>query len=85
MLGVQIPILLALFEYGAILAMKKYDLRNWRQKPIKVSQAGQFKSSKNIVDYDELAKSMDKITLFFSFGFIVLFNIVYWTAVKCIV
>ena len=83
MLGVQIPILLALFEYGAILAMKKYDLRNWRQKPIKVSQAGQFKRTN--VDYDELAKSMDKITLFFSFGFIVLFNIVYWTAVKCIV
>ena len=84
MLGVQIPILLALFEYGAILAMKKYDLRNWRQKPIKVSQAGQFKRT-NVVDYDELAKSMDKITLFFSFGFIVLFNLVYWTAVKCIV
>ena len=84
MLGVQIPILLALFEYGAILAMKKYDLRNWRQKPVKVGQAGQFKRT-NVVDYDELAKSMDKITLFLSFGFIVLFNIVYWTAVEFIV
>ena len=81
MVGVQIPILLALFEYGALLAMKKYDLGKLKLNIIKVSQASQLKKPK-IMDHDELAKTMDKLAFFASLGFIILFNIVYWITVQ---
>ena len=61
-LGVHIPMLTAIFEYGALLAMKKY----YKQ------------TCENNLDIDQLGKKMDKYTFYASLTFIILFDIIYW-------
>lgn len=62
MIGVHIPILLALFEYATILAMKKYQHYNKLQ----------------VKCLDRLIIQMDQWTFLFTLSFILLFYSVYW-------
>ena len=79
-IGVQIPILVAIFEYGILLAMRKY----YKGNMIKVSSDMGNKHSKqrynsNGFDMDSLAKMVDKWTFIGSLTFLLIFNIIYWS------
>ena len=75
MLGVQLPIILAVFEYGIILAMRKQDQKTLRSNVIKVTKV----MPPTIKQKNEFEKQLDKWTFFGCFLFIILFNLVYWT------
>ena len=73
MMGIQIPILLAVFEYGIILALRKQDKRITSiPKMSKIAP-----STKNKNDFE---RKLDKWTFIGSSVFIVVFNILYWSA-----
>ena len=78
MIGIQIPILVGIFEYGIILAMKKYQARR-STKIIKVGP-GEVKDTIKPYDMDMVSKKVDKWTFYGSLAFIVMFNMVYWCA-----
>ena len=63
MLGTQFPILVALFEYGVVLYLKKV---------VKISN--QYEA--NI--FDEKIKILDMTTMIFNFCFFVIFALIYW-------
>ena len=83
MAGVQITLLLAIVEYGAILAVKKYYRPQNSSKNVQVTSvtSGNIKPSKLEInwDIDELCKKMDIFTFFCSLTFIMTFCVVYWT------
>ena len=76
MLGSQFPILLALFEYGFVLYLKKIAKKVDEQKNM-LSLDDEFVKAKP--DLDEQIKKLDFATMIFSFVFFVLFAILYWT------
>ena len=82
MAGVQITLLLAIVEYGAILAVKKYYRPQNSSKNVQVTSitSGNIKPSKleNNWDIDDMYKKIDIFTFFCSLTFIVIFNAVYW-------
>ena len=82
MVGAQIPILIGIFEYGAILAMRKSQLGR-KTSLIKVGNQTKVLSSKSPADKEigsiQLEKLMDKWTFIFALLFIVFFNIIYWS------
>ena len=75
MVGSQFPILLALFEYGFILYLKKTvrKVENHNQKM-------DIDDSKP--DMSERIKTLDFVTMTISFLFIVLFSSTYWIALQ---
>ena len=80
LIGIQIPILLAIFEYGILLTIKRVSKQEVGQTKIHVISSGtetQIKSKK-IRDMDQIGKTMDKWTFFGSLCFMIIFNIVYW-------
>ena len=83
MTGVQTTLLLAIVEYGAILAIKKYHRPQISSISVQVTSidSGSMKSNRheNVWDIDEMCKKMDIFTFFCSLTFIVIFSIVYWT------
>ena len=94
MIGVHIPMLTAILEYGIILAMKKYQHKIKTPVVIKnstrVSEENEhnqmypamaFKVSddkENIFDVEKMAKQMDKWTFIGSLTFMVCFDTIYW-------
>ena len=71
MLGAQFPILLALFEYGFVLYLKK---------PInKVqNQVQTMTADDQGVKLDDRIKQLDSVTMILSFLFFTTFALVYW-------
>ena len=81
--GVQFPILLGIFEFGVILAMKRYY-----KAMKKASEARKLKKGNSIGlneaewDLDKIARVMDTYTFFASLAFIILFNVIFWTVAR---
>ena len=63
MLGTQFPILVALFEYGVVLYLKKV---------VKISDQNEMKS------FEEKIKKLDLATMRFSFCYFMIFISTYW-------
>ena len=81
LIGIQIPILLAIFEYGILLTIKRMSKKNVEETKIRVIHSGmetQTRSQK-IRDLDQIGKTMDKWTFIGSLSFMIIFNIVYWS------
>jgi hypothetical protein len=80
MLGVQIPILLAIFEYGILLAIKRMYKNESEQNRIQVRNVGKKLNviPKRTWDLEKIGRKMDKWTFSISLTFIILFNIIYW-------
>ena len=82
MTGVQVTLLLAIVEYGVILAAKKYHRPQNSSKTVQVTSinSGSVKPNRleNDWDIDEMCKKLDTFTFFCSLTFITIFNIVYW-------
>ena len=82
MTGVQTTLLMAIIEYGAILAVKKYHKPQNSSKTVQVASinSGNIKPNRleNNWDIDEMCKKIDIFTFFCSLTFIVIFNAVYW-------
>ena len=79
MLGIQIPILVGVFEYGILLAMKKYyqDQEEISNEVVEF-HCDDKKVDKKKVDMNVVGKNMDKWTFIGSLLFIIVFNIIYW-------
>ena len=92
MIGVQIPILVGIFEYATLLALKKYHKEKEKSSSVTVS-----KDDKNVVknfsqktlsvvtttneielQWDIIERTMDKWTFMGTLVFILSFNIIYW-------
>jgi hypothetical protein len=81
LLGVQIPILLAIVEYGILLTIKRISKKEAKETKVHEIQSGketQIRSQK-LQDSDQISKTMDKWTFISSLSFIIIFNIVYWS------
>ena len=68
-IGVQIPILFAIAEYGCVLAMLKYS----KKEETKVEH---FNDNK--LDLKEKLKRIDLVAFAIPLAFIVLFNLIFW-------
>ena len=75
MIGVQIPILVAIFEYTIILAMKKYQSSKGNSVTINV---GHHKTNEKC-DWILFSNKVDKWTFFGTLVFTVTFNIICWS------
>ena len=77
MIGVQISMLMAIIEYGIILAIRKHKKF---QKSNDAFETTDTKTDGIMENWniDEICRKMDLFTFFGSLSFIVLFNIVYW-------
>ena len=73
MVGMQVPILMAVIEYGIILAMKKQDTKRLNLRKISITS--------QIAMYD-FEKIVDKWICYGSFAYIIIFNCAYWTAAE---
>ena len=80
MIGVQIPILLGIFEYAILLALKKYWQGNFKKTVIVSSQgsAKRMPSNDIISNWEDLERRIDKCTFVSALLFIIIFNIFYW-------
>ena len=82
MVGVQVPILIGIFEYGIILAMKKSQLEK-ETFTIKIGNGANVLSKTMIADKDvdwiNFDKLVDKWTFILSLIFILTFNAIYWS------
>ena len=87
MLGIQTPILIGIFEYGTLLAMKRYHQnRNTSEKNnvinvISSTSTETKNDDEKHFDFIGISKMLDLSTFLFSFLFIVVFNIIYWSTV----
>ena len=81
LLGVQIPIILAIVEYGILLTMKRMQKKDNSQVKIQVIHSGNHPQTreKAIWDLDQMGKTMDKWSFISSLFFIITFIIVYWS------
>ena len=70
--GMQIPILMAVIEYGIILAMKNQGTKRLNLRKISITKIAMY----------DFEKILDKWTSYGSFGYIIIFNCVYWTAAE---
>ena len=81
LLGVQIPIILAIVEYGILLTMKRMQKKANGQVKVQVIYSGnqtQIREEK-ILDLDQIGKTMDKWSFLSSISFMIIFIIVYWS------
>ena len=69
-IGIQVPILFAIMEYGFVLAMLKYA------KPDD-SKVEKFDGPPKM-DLKKLLKTVDLTCFFISLAFIILFNAIFW-------
>ena len=82
LLGVQIPILLAIVEYGILLTMKRVNKKKPEPNKIQVLYNGSQTTirERKVLDVEKIGKIMDLWTFIISLSFIIIFNIVYWSA-----
>ena len=82
MIGVQVPILIGILEYGTILAFKKYAYGRERSL-IKVGNQTNVSSKTSSASkkflWDDFDKTLDKWTFILTSLFIMIFNIIYWS------
>ena len=94
MIGVQIPILVGIFEYATLLALKKYDKGKGKSasqddKDVQESTTPVVNFSQNILSvltttnkkelqWDIIERTMDKWTFVGTLAFILTYNIIYW-------
>ena len=94
MIGVQIPILVGIFEYATLLALKKYHKGKGKSasqddKDVQESTTPVVNFSQNILSvltttnkkelqWDIIERTMDKWTFVGTLAFILSFNIFYW-------
>ena len=76
-IGVQIPILIAIFEYGILLTMKRYLLKT----DSNIVRSLKSTEDMNNLDINAIGKCMDKWTFTFCLFFMICFNILYWSFV----
>ena len=80
LLGVEIPILVGILEYGIILSVRKYKSKKKVTSVINVkSVLGPMIQANEDLEWNSLSKSLDKWTFIGSILFIMIFNIVYWS------
>ena len=81
LLGIQIPIISAIVEYGILLTMKRMHKNENSQVKIQVIYSGNQTQigQKTIWDLDQIGKTMDKWSFISSLSFIIIFIIVYWS------
>ena len=79
MVGIQITILLAIFEYALILLLKK---SNDNKGTIQVEGMNNLKPNSLSRQPNTNLKKIDKCTMFISALFFLIFNIGYWTTAK---
>ena len=80
LLGVEIPILVGILEYGLILSVKKYKSKKKGASIINVrTSQSQTILVEEEFDWNSLSKSLDKWTFIGSILFLMIFNIVYWS------
>ena len=80
LLGVEIPFLVGILEYGMILSVRKYKSKKKATSVINVRTAQSPKIlADEEFDWNSLSKSLDKWTFIGSILFIMIFNIVYWS------
>ena len=80
LLGVEIPFLVGILEYGMLLSVRKYKSKKKATSVINVRTAQSPKIlADEEFDWNSLSKSLDKWTFIGSILFIVIFNIVYWS------
>ena len=81
MIGAQIPILLALWEYGFILYLKKHANKPQNQvqaMTLDQNQVQPVTPDDQGVKLDERIKRLDSATMIFSFLFFTTFAVIYW-------
>ena len=89
MLGAQLPILLALWEYGFVLYLKKYPNQDRNQIKVRKMMPDQNQVQTITPDQnqtfddqgvklDDKIKRLDSATMIFSFLFFTTFALVYW-------
>ena len=78
--GVQFPILMSIFEYGVILAIKRLSRNKTSMLPTTemLQGKGTIMYSKQRMDMEQLSKKIDVWACFTSLGFTLIFNVVYW-------
>ena len=69
MIGTQIPILLALFEYGFILYLKRKTL---------ITENQTINLEETVENLDDKIRKLDYGTMVFSFIYLVVFVSLYW-------
>ena len=80
LLGVEIPFLVGILEYGMILSVRKYKSKKKATSVINVRTAQSPKIlADEEFDWNSLSKSLDKWTFIGSILFLMIFNIVYWS------
>ena len=81
LIGIQIPILLAIVEYGILLTIKRMSKQDVRETKVHVINSGTETQirGREIQDMDQIGKTMDKWTFIGSLSFMIIFNIVYWS------
>ena len=77
-LGVQIPILVAIFEYGILLTAKRYLLKKNVNSNMVIPMVAE---EINILDMNSICKVVDKWTFTICLIFIIVFNATYWLLV----
>ena len=78
-IGIQIPILVAIFEYGILLGLKKYCQGNKIQDS---SGMGKQIFYGNDLDMGSVTKIVDKWAFLGCLTFLIIFNIIYWTVAQ---
>ena len=79
LIGIQIPILVAIFEYGILLAMKKYCQPNKKTSEVVVFNRKITTTDTEKMNMKKIEITMDKWSFIGTLSFIIIFNIIYWT------
>ena len=78
LIGIQIPILVAIFEYGILLAMKKYYQPNKKTSEVVVFNRKIITTDTEEMNMKKIEITMDKWSFIGTLSFIIIFNIIYW-------
>ena len=79
LIGIQIPILVAIFEYGILLAMKKYYQPHKKTSEVVVFNRKITTTDTEKMNVKKIEITMDKWSFIGTLSFIIIFNIIYWT------
>ena len=82
LIGVQIPILVGIWEDATLLALRKYHKGKEKSTPIMVSESAHPPipsiTNETKSDWTIIEKTIDKWTFMVTLAFIVTFNMIYW-------
>ena len=82
-LGVQLPIVIGIIEYGIFLAMKRFPLNRIRKiakNIIKVSSAAETNTDdQKTKDFIQVSRIIDQFAFIFCAVFLAVFNFIFWS------